>query len=136
MPRKILVVDDERDIVRLEQTGLRSEGYEVVTASTGREALEKVFFEKPDLILLDVMLPEIDGFEVLKKLRENPETATIPVIMLTARSEEADVAKGWKGGADLYITKPFELDELMETVQRILEGDVENFPPGPGQRNF
>lgn len=136
MHRKILVVDDEKDIVRLEQTGLKSEGYEVVTASTGREALEKVFFEKPDLILLDVMLPEIDGFEVLKRLRENPETAAIPVIMLTAKSEEADVVKGWKSGADLYITKPFELEELMETVQRILAGDVDNFPPGPGQRNF
>jgi two-component system alkaline phosphatase synthesis response regulator PhoP/two-component system response regulator VicR len=120
MPRKILAVDDERHIVRLVQINLEKEGYEVVTASTGREALEKVASENPDLIVMDVMMPEMDGFEALEKLKADPETANIPVIMLTAKAQDADVFSGWQKGADLYLTKPFNPAELLTFVKRIL----------------
>jgi two-component system alkaline phosphatase synthesis response regulator PhoP/two-component system response regulator VicR len=119
MSKKILAVDDERHIVRLVQINLQKEGYEVVTAGNGREALEKVESEKPDLIVMDVMMPEMDGFEALEKLKANPETAQIPIIMLTAKAQDADVFSGWQKGADLYLTKPFNPSELLTFVKRI-----------------
>jgi two-component system alkaline phosphatase synthesis response regulator PhoP len=119
MPKKILAVDDERHIVRLVQINLQKEGYEVVTASNGREALEKVVSEKPDLIVMDVMMPEMDGFEALEKLKSDEQTAKIPVIMLTAKAQDADVFSGWQKGADLYLTKPFNPAELLTFVKRI-----------------
>ena len=107
MPKKILAVDDERHIVRLVEVNLQRAGYEVVTAYDGREALEKVKTETPDLVVLDVMMPYMDGFEVLKNLKADPVTAEIPVIMLTAKAQDADVFRGWQSGADCYLTKPF-----------------------------
>jgi two-component system alkaline phosphatase synthesis response regulator PhoP/two-component system response regulator VicR len=128
MSKKILAVDDERHIVRLVQINLQKEGYEVVTAGTGREALEKVESEKPDLIVMDVMMPEMDGFEALEKLKANPETAQIPIIMLTAKAQDADVFSGWQKGADLYLTKPFNPSELLTFVKRIFanQGSTES----------
>ncbi len=120
MARKILAVDDEKHIVRLVQINLQKEGYEVATASTGREALERVGEFAPDLIVMDVMMPEMDGFEALKKLKENPATRDIPVIMLTAKAQDADVFRGWQSGADLYLTKPFNPAELLSFVKRLL----------------
>jgi two-component system alkaline phosphatase synthesis response regulator PhoP/two-component system response regulator VicR len=120
MARKILAVDDEKHIVRLVQINLQKEGYEVATAGTGREALEKVSEFQPDLIVMDVMMPEMDGFEALKKLKENAETRDIPVIMLTAKAQDADVFRGWQSGADLYLTKPFNPAELLSFVKRLL----------------
>lgn len=125
MPKKILAVDDEKHIVRLVQINLLKEGFEVVTASNGREALEAVAQHKPDLIVMDVMMPEMDGFAALHQLKENPETAAIPVIMLTAKAQDADVFKGWQSGADLYLTKPFNPSELITFVRRILETQEE-----------
>jgi two-component system alkaline phosphatase synthesis response regulator PhoP/two-component system response regulator VicR len=119
MPRKILAVDDEKHIVRLVQVNLERQGYEVVTANDGKEALEKVESEKPDLVVLDVMMPYMDGFEVLQNLRRNPETREIPVIMLTAKAQDADVFKGWQSGVDCYLTKPFNPMELISFVKRI-----------------
>ena len=123
MPRKILAVDDERHIVRLVQVNLERAGYQVVTAFDGREALEKVALEKPDLIVLDVMMPYMDGFEVLQTLRKNQSTRDLPVIMLTAKAQDADVFRGWQSGVDAYLTKPFNPSELMAFVRRILEGN-------------
>lgn len=125
MAKKILAVDDERHIVRLVQINLEKEGYEVVTASNGREALEKVSSEKPDLIVMDVMMPEMDGFEALKRLKDNSATAQIPVIMLTAKAQDADVFRGWQSGVDLYLTKPFNPMELITFVKRIFESQSE-----------
>ncbi|MEM0011514.1 MAG: response regulator [Candidatus Bathyarchaeia archaeon] len=119
MPKKILVVDDERPIVRLVQVNLEHAGYEVVTAYDGREALEKVEQEKPDLIILDVMMPQMDGFEVIQRLQANPKTRDIPVIMLTAKAQDADVFRGWQSGVTLYLTKPFSPFELISFVRRI-----------------
>lgn len=119
MPKKILAVDDERAIVRLVQINLERHGYQVVTAYDGKEALEKVASEKPDLVVLDVMMPYMDGFEVLQQLRKNPETRELPVIMLTAKAQDTDVFRGYTSGVDLYLTKPFNPMELVAFVKRI-----------------
>ena len=128
MPKKILAVDDERHIVRLVQVNLERAGYEVVTAFDGKEALEKVASEQPDLVVLDVMMPYMDGFEVLQNLRKNPSTRDLPVIMLTAKAQDADVFRGWQSGVDCYLTKPFTPIELISFVKRIVksleEGDA------------
>ena len=120
MARKILAVDDERHIARLVQINLQKEGYEVITASNGREALEKLAADKPDLVVMDVMMPELDGFEALQHMKADSATADIPVIMLTAKAQDADVFQGWQSGADLYLTKPFNPSELITFVKRIL----------------
>lgn len=121
MPRKILAVDDEKHIVRLVQVNLERQGYEVIPAYDGKEALQKVEEERPDLIVLDVMMPYMDGFEVLQNLRRNPSTRDIPVIMLTAKAQDADVFRGWQSGVDCYLTKPFNPMELVSFVQRIFK---------------
>jgi two-component system alkaline phosphatase synthesis response regulator PhoP len=127
MPKKILAVDDERHIVRLVQVNLERAGYEVVTAFDGKDALEKVASEQPDLVVLDVMMPYMDGFEVLQNLRKNQATRDLPVIMLTAKAQDADVFRGWQSGVDCYLTKPFNPMELISFVKRIFksleEGD-------------
>lgn len=124
MSKKILAVDDEKHIVRLVQINLEKEGYQVVTANNGRQALEVVAAEKPDLIVMDVMMPEMDGFETLQKLKENVATAKIPVVMLTAKAQDADVFRGWQSGADLYLTKPFNPQELITFVKRIFQNQA------------
>ena len=132
MPRKILACDDEKNIVRLVQANLERAGYEVVTANDGKEALQKVAEETPDLLVLDVMMPYMDGFEVLQHLRRNPSTRDIPVIMLTAKAQDADVFKGWQSGVDCYLTKPFNPLELLSFVKRIF--DSMNGGPGGDRR--
>ena len=129
MSHKILVVDDEPHIVRLIQVNLEKQGYAVVTASNGKEALATVAEERPDLVVLDVMMPEMDGMETLKRLKENPVTHEIPVILLTAKAQDSDVFEGWKSGADLYLTKPFNPGELLLFVQRIFKSKEESTSP-------
>lgn len=119
--KKILAVDDERHIVRLIQVNLERAGYEVSTAYDGLEALRAIEEDRPDLIVLDVMMPQLDGFETLKRLKANPNTADIPVIMLTAKSQDADVFRGWQSGVDCYLTKPFNPMELLAFVKRIFD---------------
>jgi len=121
MPVKILVCDDERHIVRLIQVNLERQGWEVVTAFDGKEGLEKIKAEKPNLVVLDVMMPYMDGFEVLKSLRREPETEALPVIMLTAKAQDKDVFEGYHYGADMYLTKPFNPMELVTFVKRIIQ---------------
>lgn len=136
MPKKILAVDDERHIVRLVEVNLQRAGYEVVTAFDGKEALEKVKSESPDLIVLDVMMPYMDGFEVLKNLKADSETRDIPVIMLTAKAQDADVFRGWQSGVDCYLTKPFNPMELLTFVKRIFDSlsNSPDFGGGGGTR--
>src|ERR1051325_7954699 len=121
MAKKILVVDDERHIVRLIQVNLEQCGHEVSTAFDGKEALEKVESDRPDMLVLDVMMPFMDGFDVLRTLKENPETRDIPVIMLTAKSQDVDVFRGWQSGVDCYLIKPFNPKELVAFVKRIFK---------------
>jgi len=119
MAKKILVVDDERHIVRLVEVNLQKAGYTVVTAYDGVEALLKVQSEHPDMVILDVMMPRMDGFEVLKKLQADAATRDIPVIMLTAKAQDADIFQGWSSGVSSYLTKPFNPRELLAFVERI-----------------
>jgi len=119
--KRILAVDDEKLIVLAIKANLVLEGYEVIEAYDGVEALQKIEEEKPDLVILDVMMPEMNGWEVLTRIRENPETANLPVVMLTALAQDRDVEEGTLRGADVYLTKPFEPEDLVLTVNRILE---------------
>lgn len=113
----VLVVDDEPDIVELLTYNLKKEGYDTLTARTGEEALQVITRQKPDLIILDIMLPEIDGFEVCKRVREDHN---IPIIMLTAKGDEVDKVLGLELGADDYVTKPFSPRELLARVKAVL----------------
>ena len=115
---KLLVVDDEFNILELLATSLRFAGFEVVTAGNGREALEKAHAENPDLIVLDVMMPGMDGFEVTRRLRENGTTT--PVLFLTAKDATEDKVTGLGAGGDDYVTKPFGLEEVVARIRAIL----------------
>lgn len=126
MPVKILVCDDERSIVRLIQVNLERQGWQVITAYDGKEGLEKIKSEKPDVVVLDVMMPYMDGFEVLKTLRRDPALQKIPVVMLTAKAQDKDVFEGYHFGADVYLTKPFNPMELVTFVKRILASPPED----------
>jgi DNA-binding response OmpR family regulator len=117
--KKILVVDDEDDILQFLKLVLQEKGYAIATASGGHEALTRAQLERPDLILLDIMMPQMDGWEVLKLLRVDPETARIPVAMLSARTEAKDRVQGLQEGAIDYICKPFSLQELLEKIETI-----------------
>jgi len=114
----VLVCDDEKHIVRLIQVNLERMGYDVVTAYDGREALEKLSASKPDLVVLDVMMPYVDGFEVLRSIRRNPETARLPVIMMTVKAQDGDETQGLEQGADLYVTKPFNPADLRRFLEQ------------------
>ena len=121
---KILVVDDEEDILELVRYNLAREGYRVVCAASGEQALNKAGSEPFDLIVLDLMLPGIDGLEVAKKLKNKPETRHIPIIMLTAKGEEADIVTGLELGADDYVTKPFSPRILLARVKAVIRRKV------------
>lgn len=114
----VLVCDDERHIVRLIQVNLERMGYNVVTAYDGREALEKLKTSNPILVMLDVMMPYVDGYEVLRSIRKNPETATLPVVMLTVKAQEGDDTEGYEHGADMYLTKPFNPQDLRRFLEQ------------------
>ncbi len=129
MALKVLVCDDERHIVRLIQVNLERQGYQVITAFDGKEGLEKIRSERPNLVVLDVMMPYLDGFEVLKTLRREPETQNLPVIMLTAKAQDKDVFEGYHYGADMYLTKPFNPMELVAFVKRISQGNDDTGGP-------
>ena len=122
-PRKryrILIVDDEPHILQMIQINMKTKGYESITAETGEEALKLAVSESPDLILLDIMLPGIDGVEVCRRIKSDPATKRIPVLMISAKSEGQDRIKGFLGGADDYITKPFSLEELFLRIRASL----------------
>lgn len=118
--KTILIAEDEINIRNLLSYLLTNEGYNVIQASNGEEALKKAFEEKPDLLLLDIMMPKKNGYEVASILRDQPEFRNIPIIMLTARGGELDQKMGYATGADDYIVKPFEPSELIETIKKYL----------------
>ena len=121
MALKILIVDDEPNIVVPLQFLMERNGYETAVAQSGEEALEAISKEKPDLVLLDIMLPGIDGFEVCEIVKLKPEWNHIKIIFLTAKGRDVDIAKGMVLGADEYIAKPFSNQQIVESVQRLLE---------------
>lgn len=120
MTPRILMVDDEKDIVDLVAYNLEKEGYETLKALDGEKALQLVRTKPPDLVVLDLMLPGIQGLEVCKRIRKDPETASIPIIMLTAKGAEIDKIVGLEVGADDYITKPFSVKELLARIKAVL----------------
>jgi DNA-binding response OmpR family regulator len=123
-PKIILICDDDPLLVDLLEYRLTSRGYAVAIAEDGGKALRRLQEMKPDAVLLDAMMPVIDGYEVLRKIRENPETAGIPVIMLTARKQEQDIVLALELGANDYLVKPFIPEELVARLGRLLEGST------------
>jgi twitching motility two-component system response regulator PilG len=121
MPDKILIVEDEESLLKLESILLTTKGYLVRGATTGPAALQAVAEEMPDLILLDIMLPGLDGFTVCERIKQNPETRHIPIVFLTARKTPEDVARGEDVGADEYITKPFKSAMVMDVIAKLLK---------------
>ena len=134
MTSRILVVDDEKSIVDIISYNLKKEGYEVITAFDGQQGLRVALTENPDLVLLDIMMPKLDGYEVCKRLRE--KKIQTPVIMLTARAEEVDKVLGFEMGADDYVTKPFGIRELMARVKANLRKRSEAEPSEPSKSTF
>ena len=126
--QRILVADDDPVIVRLLQVNFKLEGYEVDTASHGEEAVQKASELRPSLILLDVMMPGLDGWEVCRRLKQDPGTADIPVIFLSARAQEEDRRRGLELGVAEYVTKPFDPGELVTLVGRLLAGSSPKAP--------
>jgi len=118
----VLVVDDHPATVQLIKSALEGLGLEVEAAENGAECLLAVSGKRPDLIILDVVMPVMDGFQTLQVLQQSAELRDIPVIMLTARSDDADVAFGWRWGVSSYLTKPFSVEHLVVLVRRVLEG--------------
>ena len=120
MAKKILLIDDEPELVEMVKMRLETNGYEVIIAYDGQEALEKARKEKPDLIILDLILPKLDGYQVCRMLKFDRTTSKIPIIMLTALSQKEDREWGKRVNADAYITKPFESEELMEKIKELI----------------
>jgi DNA-binding response OmpR family regulator len=129
--KTVLVVDDQPGLIRLVRDNLETLNYRVITASEGTRALEVVETDKPDLVLLDIMLPGQDGFSICRRIRE---FSTVPIIMLTARNERSDLLAGFEAGADDYVTKPFSADELLARVKAVLRRseyqEVSKYSPG------
>jgi len=121
MSKKVLIVDDEPSIIVALQFLMEQSGYATVVAFSGEEAMEAVAKHHPDLILLDIMLPVVDGFEVCQRVRENPDWKTIRIVLVTALGNEANVTKGLDLGADAYVTKPFSNADLVAKVKELLE---------------
>ena len=121
MPKKILIVDDEPNIIIPLQFLMEQNDFEVMIAENGNEAIELIFKEKPDLVLLDIMLPGMDGYEVCERVRLNPECGNVKIIFITAKGREVDMDKGMVLGADAYITKPFSNSKVVNKVKELLE---------------
>ena len=121
MANHVLVVDDHPPTLRLITNALENEGIRVRTARNGAECLLAIDTERPDLLVLDIIMPVMDGFQTLRILRENQQHKSLPVIILSIRNDDRDILKGLTTGADMYITKPFKMDELVTAVQRMLE---------------
>lgn len=123
MAKRILVVEDEHAVARTIQVNLDREGFTTQVASNGAAGLAAVASAPPDLIILDVVMPGMDGFEVLRSLKADPLTADIPVVMLTAKSDQESILRGWSEGVHCYMTKPFDPRDLTAFVQRLLDAD-------------
>ncbi len=121
MSKRLLIVDDEPNLLRAVAAVLRGEGFEITTARSGREALVAVAQSLPDLIVSDVRMPGMDGFQLARKLRASTHSALVPIVFLTAKDETEDRIEGFESGVDVYLTKPFEPDELVAVIKNILQ---------------
>jgi len=121
MAKRILIVDDERELVKAIEIRLQQAGYEALIAYDGKEGLEKTYKEKPDLIILDLMLPKMDGYKVCSLLKADTRYGKIPIIIFTARAQESNIEMGQEAGADAYMTKPFEYQVLLSKIKELLK---------------
>ncbi len=121
--KRIHVVDDDKDCIQLVKDFLESKDYEIITAFEGETGIAKAKTVKPDLIIMDIMMPVMDGITALQRLKDNPSTSKIPVIMLTSKDKDEDVLTGYKHGAEYYITKPFDLKQLILGVNLMLNSE-------------
>jgi len=122
---RILLIDDHQTVFRLLEAIVRIKGYTLLYADSGQQGIVKAREEKPDLILLDVMMPDLDGFKVCQYLKDNAETRDIPVMFLTARGAEDDLDRGRRAGAEGFMTKPFQTIDVLNQIERILSGETE-----------
>ncbi len=127
----VLLVDDERDLLSLVDFNLRAAGIETILATTGEEAISQLRRRVPDLVLLDLMLPDVAGTEVCRRIKNDPRTRHVPVVMLTAKGDEVDRVVGFELGADDYVTKPFSVRELVLRVKAVLRRTAKSSPAGP-----
>ena len=133
MKGTVLIVDDEENMVHLLRVIFESAGYKVLSALSGREALEVLSGRTPDVVLLDIMMPEMDGWEVFRRMREDPSLPDVPVVVITAKKDEIDRQMGTELlRVDGYVTKPFVRKELVRTVERIIEGSHQGAGPSDG----
>ena len=123
-PGRILVVDDDEVIRQLITVNLELEGFDVETAYDGQDCLDKIKDVAPDVVTLDVMMPRLDGWQTATKIREDDSLSTVRIVLLSARAQEADIERGDKIGVDAYLTKPFDPDDLVETVRQLAAGDA------------
>jgi DNA-binding response OmpR family regulator len=130
MAKTILIADDDPTIIKLLQVNLEMEGYDVVTAFDGQDAVEKAADQRPDLIILDIMMPRMDGWAAQEALAASADLAATPVIFLSARAQQADLRRGYEAGVAEYVTKPFDPTALLDTIAAILDGTYERPPPG------
>ncbi len=128
----ILITDDDPVIIELLQVNLAFEGYDVISAADGLEAVERATQQHPDLVILDIMMPRMDGWTARAELLKDPRTAGIPVIFLSARAQQADLKRGYESGVAAYVTKPFEPVELLDLIAVILSGDYSGPDSRPG----
>lgn len=128
MARSVLVVDDDPAIRKVLTTTLGLEGYEIDVAVDGEEALARVDEKMPDLMILDIMMPKLNGLDVLERLRGQAETSSLPVILLTAKSSQEDQWEGWRRGVDYYMTKPFDVEDLLRFIQFVFSGGASELP--------
>jgi len=119
--KTIFIADDESGFVSTLKSRLEFEGFRVMTAPDGKETLRLIAEEHPDLILLDIMMPNVNGYQVCRELKGNSDTSSIPILMLTAKSQESDKFWGKEAGADDYVTKPFDMEELLEKMRSLLD---------------
>ena len=117
--KKVLICDDDPVILRLLQVNLEIEGYDVVIAHHGEEAVDKALAETPDLVLLDIMMPRMDGYEACRQIRSHDETKEVPIVFLSARAQQSDIDKGRAYGVSDYLTKPFDPTDLLEVIERL-----------------
>lgn len=119
--KRVLLVDDEKDLVETMEMALEAQGFEVISAFDGEEGLAKALHEKPDVVILDLMMPKMNGYQVCWEIKNREETKALKVIMLTAKTQESDKFWGFETGADEYVTKPFEMSELVKKISKFVQ---------------
>jgi CheY-like chemotaxis protein len=121
MPHRVLVVDDDPHVLQLLRVNFELEGYDVDSANNGEEALKRIAAQKPDVLVCDVMMPGMNGLEVVERVRSEPTTAKLPIVMVSAKAQQADLTAGGAAGADAYVTKPFDPQDLLDAVAKVLK---------------